>query len=129
MNKYKVELTSQGGEQFMQVSEDGYFDTRFRVKNYEEDFDKAKKRIEWLKENPATVEVVYSDDIRTIKHHKRGDHEYIALWESGDVQTFSICYVREDLIPYKHRTYVEAIQEAMNYQFPSKSNQLIYETC
>lgn len=129
MNKYKIELTSQGGEQFMQVSENGYFDVRFRVKDYQEAFEKAKKRIQWLKENPATVEVVYSDNNRTIKHNKRGDHEYIALWDSGDLQTFSICYVGEDLIPSKNRTYVEAIEEAMNYKFPSKSNQIIYETC
>jgi viroplasmin and RNaseH domain-containing protein len=121
MNKYTLELESQGDNSSITVRENGIWQNIFFGTDLEELMQKAKDRVDQLKASESYEEIVYKDDERKITYKTRGLEKWLLLEIGDKLEVRSI-------VNYEGKefsTFTESFNELKNFQLVDKTKTII----
>lgn len=121
MNKYTIEMESQGDNHSVVLRENGIWQNMFFGTDLEELIQKAKDRVEQLKAWEIYEEVVYLDHERKITYKIRGLEKWLLLEIGDKLEVRSI-------VNYEGKefsTFTESLNELKNFQLVEKTKTII----
>lgn len=125
MNKYTLELESQGDKSSVTLRENGYFVELFIGINPDELIEKAKERAEQLKATVPYEEIVFLYHERKITYKTRGLEKFLILeigsgWDTK-LEVRSIVSHEGKVFS----TFTDALNELKNFQLVEKTKTII----